>query len=95
MFAHLDVASGALATSGDYERYLVVDGRRYCHIMDPRTGWPVAAWQSVSVVAPLAVAAGACTTIAMLHDVEPGLEFLNAQGVRYLAVDATGHRHAS
>jgi thiamine biosynthesis lipoprotein len=95
MLAHLDVASGALATSGDYERYLVVDGRRYCHIMDPRTGWPVAAWQSVSVVAPLAVAAGACATIAMLHDVESGLEFLNAQGVRYLAVDATGRRHAS
>jgi thiamine biosynthesis lipoprotein len=95
VLAHLDVASGALATSGDYERYLVVDGRRYCHIMDPRTGWPVAAWQSVSVVAPLAVAAGACATIAMLHDVESGLEFLNAQGVRYLAVDATGRRHAS
>ncbi len=95
ILAHLDVASGALATSGDYERYLVVDGRRYCHIMDPRTGWPVEAWQSVSVVAPLAVAAGACATIAMLHDVESGLEFLNAQGVRYLAVDATGRRHAS
>jgi thiamine biosynthesis lipoprotein len=95
ILAHLDVTSGALATSGDYERYFVVEGRRYCHIMDPRTGWPVTAWQSVSVVAPLAVAAGACTTIAMLHDVEAGLEFLQAQGVRYLAVDATGRRHAS
>jgi len=95
ILAHLDVTSGALATSGDYERYFVVDGHRYCHIMDPRTGWPVTAWQSVSVVAPLAVAAGACATIAMLHDVESGLEFLQVQGVRYLAVDATGRRHAS
>lgn len=95
VLAHLDVASGALATSGDYERFILVDGRRYCHIMDPRTGWPVTAWQSVSVVAPLAVAAGACATIAMLHEVEPGLAFLQAQGVRYLAVDSTGRHHTS
>jgi len=95
LLAHLDVANGALATSGDYERYFVADGRRYCHLLDPRTGWPVVAWQSVSVVAPLAVAAGACATIAMLNDVEPGLDFLRRQGVRYLAVDAAGQRHSA
>lgn len=93
--ARLDVASGAMATSGDYERYFIVDGRRYCHVMDPRTGWPVAHWQSVSVVAPLAVAAGACATLAMLHPVAEGLDFLNAQGVRYLAIDAGGRRHSA
>ena len=93
--ARLDVAMGALATSGDYERYMIVDGRRYCHVMDPRTGWPVSAWQSVSVVAPLAVAAGACATIAMLQAVEPALAFLQSQGVRYLAIDADGNRYAA
>lgn len=95
ILAHLDVASGALATSGDYERYFIVDGRRYCHLLDPRSGWPVTAWQSVSVVAPLAVAAGACATIAMLHDVDAALAFLRVQGVRYLAVDAAGRRHSA
>jgi thiamine biosynthesis lipoprotein len=49
----------------------------------------------VSVVAPLAVAAGACATIAMLHDVEAALAFLRVQGVRYLAVDAAGRRHSA
>jgi thiamine biosynthesis lipoprotein len=93
--ARLDVAQGAVATSGDYERYFVVDGRRYCHVMDPRTGWPVDAWQSVSVVAPLAVAAGACATVAMLHSVTEGLKFLQSQGVRYLAIDREGRRHAA
>ena len=93
--ARLDVSSGAMATSGDYERFIIVNGRRYCHLMDPRTGWPVGAWQSVSVVAPLAVAAGACATLAMLHPVDEGLEFLSAQGVRYLAIDADGRRHSA
>jgi thiamine biosynthesis lipoprotein len=93
--ARLDVAQGAVATSGDYERYFVVNGRRYCHVLDPRTGWPVDAWQSVSVVAPLAVAAGACATVAMLHSVTDGLEFLQSQGVRYLAIDREGRRHAA
>jgi len=94
-FARLDVASGAVATSGDYERFFVVDGRRYCHVMDPRTGWPVAYWRSVSVVAPLAVAAGACATLAMLQPVEAGLAFLQEQGVRYLAIDARGERYSA
>jgi thiamine biosynthesis lipoprotein len=92
--ARLDVGSGALATSGDYERYFIHGGRRYCHLMDPRTGWPVDHWRSISVVAPLAVAAGACATLAMLQPVRPALAFLQSQAVRYLAVDAEGNRYA-
>ena len=95
VLARLDVAQGALATSGDYERYFIDNGRRYCHVMDPRTGWPVDAWQSVSVVAPLAAAAGACATLAMLQSIPEGLEFLDSQGVRYLAIDSSGRRHAA
>lgn len=92
--AALPVASGAMATSGDYERYFERDGRRYCHLLDPRTGWPVAHWRSVSVVAPLCVLAGACATIAMLKPVDEGLAFLRREGVRYLGIDAAGERHA-
>ena len=72
--------TGAVATSGDYERFFEIDGRRYCHILDPRTGRPVAHWQSVSVVAPLCVVAGSCATIAMLleRNAEP---FLRGAGI--------------
>jgi hypothetical protein len=49
----------------------------------------------VSVVAPLAVAAGACATIAMLHPVDEALAFLQAQEVRYLAIDARGLRYSA
>jgi thiamine biosynthesis lipoprotein len=92
--ASLALATGAMATSGDYERYFEHDGRRYCHLLDPRTGWPVAHWRSVSVVAPLAVLAGACATVAMLKPVPDALEFLRAQGLRFLGIDAHGERHA-
>ena len=92
--AYLNVPHGAMATSGDYERYFEHEGRRYSHLLDPRTGWPVEYWRSVSVVAPLAIAAGACATVAMLKPVENALKFLEAQGLRYLAIDSEGERHS-
>lgn len=91
--AALAVVAGAMATSGDYERYFECGGRRYSHILDPRTGWPVAHWRSVSVVAPLCVLAGACATIAMLKPVTGALAFLRAQGMRFMGIDAAGRRH--
>lgn len=77
--------SGALATSGDYERFIEIDGRRYCHILDPRTAMPVAHWRSVSVAAPLCITAGSASTIAMLKQ-EGARAFLDQQGFGYLAV---------
>ena len=96
LLATLALGTGALATSGDYERYFERDGVRYCHVLNPRTGWPVSAWRSVSVVAPACLAAGALTTIAMLKG-EGALAYLASQNVGYLAVDATGevHHHAT
>jgi thiamine biosynthesis lipoprotein len=91
--AALPVQAGAMATSGDYERYFERDGRRYCHLLDSRSGWPVAYWRSVSVVAPLCVLAGACATIAMLKPVDVAIAFLQGEGLRYLGIDASGQRH--
>ena len=85
--ASVEMTEGALASSGDYERFFELDGQRYCHILDPRTGWPVRAWSSVSVTAPACVAAGALSTIAMLKG-EHALEFLATQRASYFAVDA-------
>jgi thiamine biosynthesis lipoprotein len=94
MMASLELHLGGLATSGDYERYIDHEGRRYCHILDPRSGWPAAWWQSVSVQAPVCIAAGACSTVAMLMPVDQALAFLRRQGVRFLAVDAQGRSYA-
>lgn len=90
VFASITLNEGGLATSGDYERYFELDGRRYCHILDPRSGWPTQGWRSVSVAAPACLAAGAISTVAMLKG-DGALDFLREQGVGFLAVDADGN----
>lgn len=92
VIASIQVIQGGLATSGDYERYFEHEGRRYCHILDPRSGWPVAHWQSVSVLAPACLAAGALTTIAMLRGAEAHA-LLRSQGVGFLTIDPLGLIH--
>jgi thiamine biosynthesis lipoprotein len=72
---------GALATSGDARRFLSKDGRRYGHVLDARTGWPVeGAPRSVTVAAPTCSEAGSLATLALLRGA--GAEqFLAAQAV--------------
>jgi len=94
VIASVDVAEGAIATSGDYERFFEIDGRRYCHIIDALTGMPVSAWQSISVAAPLAIVAGSCSTIAMLMGDEAAA-FLRDQRVAWIGIDASGRRVGS
>lgn len=75
--------AGGLATSGDSRRYLLKDGVRYSHVLDPRTGWPVSgAPRSVTVAAQHCTQAGTLATLALLHGAEAET-FLQAQGVRY------------
>lgn len=71
-FAVVDVETGALASSGDYERYFVHDGVRYAHIIDPRSGWPVRGVASVSVLAPTGVASDALSTALFVMGPERG-----------------------
>ncbi|HET6349944.1 MAG TPA: FAD:protein FMN transferase [Candidatus Krumholzibacteria bacterium] len=77
----LDLAAGGVASSGDARRFCIVNGVRLGHILDPRTGWPVAdAPRSVTVVADTCTAAGFLSTLAMLHGTDAEA-FLAAQDV--------------
>lgn len=69
---------GAVATSGDYDRYFEHDGRRYSHIIDPRTGWPVAGVAATTVIAPTAMAADALSTAVFVLGAEAGLALIAA-----------------
>jgi len=88
--ATADLVSGALATSGDYERFVEVKGRRYCHILNPHTGWPVRGLSSVSVISEECLVAGSLATIAMLKG-RDGVEWLRSLGVRHIFVDEDGN----
>jgi thiamine biosynthesis lipoprotein len=89
LIATIPLTRGGLATSGDYERYFDLDGQRYCHILNAHTGQPVRYWRSVSVLAPMCIAAGALSTIAMLKE-RAGESFLQERRVTFLAVDPNG-----
>lgn len=74
---------GGVATSGDTRRYLQRDNKRYGHILDPHTGWPVAdAPASVTVAAETCTDAGMLSTFALLHGADAE-EFLRTQGVKH------------
>lgn len=77
---------GGLASSGDYQRFVIIDGQRYSHILNPKTGWPVRGLRAVSVIAPHCLIAGSTSTIAMLK-AEDGKSWLNETGLPYLWVD--------
>ena len=88
--ATLAIESGAIATSGDYERFIEVDGVRHCHILDPRTGKSACGFQSVTVHASSCLVAGSATTVAMVMGEARGLEWLESFGLPYVAVTASG-----
>jgi thiamine biosynthesis lipoprotein len=79
----IELKSGALATSGDAKRHIEIDGVRYGHIFDARTGWPARGTpRSITVAAPTCSQAGSYSTLAMLQG-EGAEAFLEAEGVRY------------
>lgn len=87
--AQFKLTSGALATSGDYQRFQLIDGVRYSHILNPKTGWPVTGLQAVSVIAEHCVVAGSVATIAMLK-ADKGLAWLRSCGLPFLCCHNNG-----
>ena len=83
---NIRLMSGAVATSGDYERYIEMSGKRYCHIFNPLTGWPVNELSSVTVVAEQCLLAGTLSTIAMLKE-NGGKKWLESLGIQHCWVD--------
>jgi FAD:protein FMN transferase len=72
----LRVRDRSIATSGDYEKYFEQNGKRYCHLIDPRTGYPVQGVASVTVLADTAMRADALSTAVFALGAEEGLALL-------------------
>jgi FAD:protein FMN transferase len=90
----ISLYKGALASSGDYERCIMVDGVRYGHVLNPKTGWPVRHLAAVSVIGDFCVVAGSASTIAMLKE-DQGTEWLQDLGLPHLWVDTHGETGGS
>ena len=75
-FGRFMVGTGAVSTSGDYQRYFIDNGTRYHHLLDPATGFPVRGLVAVTVVTPDALSADALSTVAFLLGRERGMEFI-------------------
>lgn len=76
-FSSLNISDLAISTSGSYEKYVVIDGEKYAHTIDPKTGFPVSGIKSVSVIGPSAELADAMATPIMVMGVEAGLYLIN------------------
>ncbi len=83
----IEIKHGALATSGDTKRYLLKNGKRYAHILNPKTGWPVEhAPRSITVAASSTVEAGMLASFALLQG-RNAKRFLDKQQIQYWALD--------
>lgn len=91
VFALLPVSDAAVVTSGNYEKYITINGKRYTHIIDPRTGYPSTGIISVTVFAPKAELADALATSVFVMGKETGLDRINQlPNVECVLIDEEG-----
>lgn len=95
LFARLAVRDASLSTSADNESFFVVDGVRYHHVLDPRTGWPARGLRSATVVARDATTADALSTALLVLGPERGLAAAERLGAEAVLVDDAGRLHAT
>jgi thiamine biosynthesis lipoprotein len=95
-FALLELENGAFNTSGDYERFVIQNAKRYHHIIDPHTGYPVTHTRSVTVLAPTSFLADTLDTAVFVLGPEKGMQLIASQpGVEAVIVDAQNRVHVS
>ncbi len=92
VFATIPIQDGAVVTSGTYEKYALINNKKYSHIIDPRTGIPTTEIASVTVFAPKAEMANGISTSIAVMGIQTGLHFVNQiPAVRCVIVDHAGN----
>ncbi len=94
--AWFEVGEMAVVTSGDYEKFVEIEGKRYCHIINPKTGYPVEGLRSVTIVCPDAELADALSTAVFVMGRERGMALVNQlKGVDCVMMDNQGVLYSS
>ena len=87
-FSYLNITNTSIATSGNYEKFIVIGGKKYSHTIDPKTGYPVQGIKSVTILSPYAELADAMATPVMIMGVKVGLDLINqVAGLACIIVD--------
>ncbi len=87
-FSYLDITDRAIATSGNYEKVAIINGKPYSHTIDPKTGFPVTGIKSVTIISPSAEFSDALATPVMVMGVTVGLDLINQmKGVGCILID--------
>ena len=96
VFGLFPLSQGAVVTSGSYEKYVTFNGKRYAHIIDPRTGYPASGIISATVFAPKAELADALATSVFVMGIDVGLDRLSQlPGVNCIIIDENGKIHTT
>jgi len=77
VFSYIEVTDMAVATSGNYEKFILINGKKYSHTIDPRTGLPVTGIKSVTIITLNAEIADAMATPVMVMGIKTGLDLIN------------------
>ena len=87
-FSSLNITDMAVATSGNYEKFVIINGKKYSHTIDPKTGLPVSGIKSVTIINPNAEIADAMATPVMIMGIKVGLDMVNQiKGLACLIID--------
>jgi len=87
-FSFLEITNTSIATSGNYEKFVFIDGKKYSHTIDPKTGLPVRGIKSVTIICPNAEIADAMATPVMIMGITTGLNLLNQmKGIAGIIID--------
>jgi len=87
-FSYLNITNMAIATSGNYEKFIIINGKKYSHTIDPKTGLPVSGIKSVTIISPNAEIADAMATPVMIMGIKVGLNMVNqVKGLACIIVD--------
>ncbi len=95
-FSYFSISDMAVATSGNYEKYVMIDGKKYSHTIDPKTGLPVGGIKSVTIICPNAEIADAMATPVMIMGIKVGLNMVNqVKGLGCIIIDDDNNIHTS
>jgi FAD:protein FMN transferase len=88
IFSYMSVTDMAVATSGNYEKFVMIGGKRYSHTINPRTGLPVTGIKSVTIITTNAEIADAMATPVMIMGIRTGLDLINQmKGIEAVIID--------